>query len=272
MLKLRYPASCRVCSARLRAGTRAQWDPVTRSVTCVSCATADAPEAIEMDPPAVALELDRGLPGASAQREAQRRRRRREGRTRDRHPRVGGLLLAVRGTPAHETAFIRGGAGEMSVARSLQRRTAKGPAVILHDRRMPYGRGNIDHLAVTATGVYVIDAKNIAGDVRVSRPPLGYAKLLIKGRDRTKLVDGLDRQVAAVRQALADLAYADVCVFSSLCFTSKANLPVLGRTEIRGHQLRHPRAVARKLNRTGPLDDAAIDSLARALAAAFPPA
>jgi len=56
------------------------------------------------------------------------------------------------------------------------------------------GHGNIDHLAITATGVFVIDAKNIKGKVRVAKPLFGAAKLRITGRDRTKLIDGLDRQ------------------------------------------------------------------------------
>jgi hypothetical protein len=35
--------------------------------------------------------------------------------------------------------------------------------VLLHDRRIPGTRANIDHLAVTPTGVYVIDTKKYQG-------------------------------------------------------------------------------------------------------------
>jgi hypothetical protein len=71
----------------------------------------------------------------------------------------------------------------------------------LHNRRMPRGRGDIDHIAVTPSGVFVIDTKDWGGTVRVASPLLGTPQLLVGGRDRTKLVDGLDRQVAAVRAA-----------------------------------------------------------------------
>ena len=125
---------------------------------------------------------------------------------------IGGLLLALRRAPQHESAFHSGQVGEESVARSLERRTAKGRAIVMHDRRMPHGRGNIDHLAVAPTGVYVIDAKSIGGKVRVTKPVFGDAKLMINGRNRSRLVDGLDRQVAAVRGALADLGRTDVPV------------------------------------------------------------
>ncbi len=214
---------------------------------------------------------ERGRAGASAEREHQRRKRNREAHTRRLHPHAGRLLLAVKPPPQHETAFLRGGLGEESVARSLQRKTANGQAIILHDRRMPLGRGNIDHLAVAPAGVFVIDTKDINGKVRVARPRSDRAKLLVNGRNRSKLVHGLDRQVEAVRQALLDLGHDDVMVHSAFCFT-KADLPFFGSTQIGGHNLHHRRALARKLNGSGPLTPQAIRTLARKLASAFPPA
>ena len=181
------------------------------------------------------------------------------------------MLLAICRPPRHESAFLDGALGEESVARSLERRTAKRGAIILHDRRMPRGRGNIDHLAIAPTGVYVIDAKNLNGRVRVTRPLFGAAKLIVNRSDRTRLVDGLDRQVAAVRHALMHLGGADVPTHGVLCFTAKADLPMIGRSKIRGHHLHHRWALARKLNRRGPLAQETIDRLARGLAAAFPP-
>jgi nuclease-like protein len=216
-------------------------------------------------------ELDRGTPGASAAREHERRRRNREARIRRRHPLIGGLLLAIGGAPAHETAWATGGSGEQAVARGLERRVASGPAILLHDRRMPGRCGNIDHLAIAPRAVFVIDTKAIRGRVRVSRPLFGRAKLLVRGRDRTQLVNALDRQVAAVRNALARSGRGDVPVQGAFCFT-KAELPLFGSSEIRGHRLCSERSLARRLNAKGTLGDEAIDALARSLASAFPPA
>ncbi len=130
------------------------------------------------------------------------------------------------------------------MAASLERGTKEGPAIVLHDRRMPGGHGNIDHLVITPTGVFVVDAKDIEGKVRVENPLFGAARLMISGRNRTKLVDGLDRQVAAVRHALAGNGHADVSVQGVLCFT-KADLPLLGTLKMRGHLLIHRRAFIR---------------------------
>ena len=82
----------------------------------------------------------------------------------------------------------------------LDERTAHGPGIVLHDRRMPRGRGNVDHIAIAPTGVYVIDAKAWQGKVAAPTPLFGRQKLLIDGRDCTALIDGLDRQVAVVRR------------------------------------------------------------------------
>jgi hypothetical protein len=219
---------------------------------------------------APADELDRGHAGASAQREHLRRKRNREARIRRRHPLIGGVLLAVGGAPQHEAAFQSGQVGEELVARSLERGTANGRAIILHDRQMPHGRGNIDHLAVAPSGVYVIDAKNISGRVSISRPLFGQAKLKVNRRNRRGLVDGLDRQVSAVRRSLAAMDHADVPVHGVFCFT-KAELPLFG-AQIRGHRLHHRRKVIKRLNQNGPLTDESIAEIARGLAAAFGPA
>ena len=270
MLKLRWPAACRTCGCELPAGTLAEWDGGERTVRCVTCRNA-TPQPTRELPAGGSAELDRGRPGASVAREYRRRRRNREARTRAAHPLIGGLLLTLGGTPQHEAAFHQGELGERAVAAALEQRAAHGPAVVLHDRRMPRGRGNIDHLAVAPAGVFVIDAKNIHGKVRVVTPLFGGQQLMISGRDRTKLIDGLDRQVYAVRGALASSGHVDVPVQGVLCFTS-TDLPLLGTLRMRGHLLLHRRALGKRLSASGPLDQPAIETLARTLASALPPA
>jgi hypothetical protein len=185
------------------------------------------------------------------------------------HPHIGRLLLAIGSAPQHERAWEIGSRGEEQVGRSLDRRTAKGPAIVLHDRRMPASYANIDHLGVAPRGVFVIDAKAIKGKVRIARPLFGKPRLMIAGRNRTKLIDGLDRQVGAVRRALARHGHDEVPVLGILCFT-KADLPLLGAAKFRGHHLHHCRATARELNRSGPLAPEAIAVIATELEASLP--
>jgi len=271
MLKLRWPARCRVCGRSLDAGTRAAWDTVGRLVTCTDClarasgaASFDRAQALPDTP-------DRGRPGASAGRAYRRRRSNREARVRRSHPYIGKLLLAFDGSPQHERAFEQGRLGEETVARALERRLADGPAVLLHDRQMPGGYGNIDHLAVAPRGVYVIDAKAIKGKVRVRPGAPGSSRLQVNGRTRNKLVLGLARQVDAVRRELADHGHRDVPLTGVLCFT-EADFPLFGRMQVDGYLLRHRRALAKELTSSGPLTAQAIDSLARTLSERFPSA
>lgn len=112
-----------------------------------------------------------GVAGGSARREHARRRASREQRVRERHPVIGGALLALVGEPEHERSWLRGAEGEERAARELERRVA-GKVVLLHDRRLS-GRANIDHLAIAPSGVWVIDTKRYRGRVEVKRPLLG---------------------------------------------------------------------------------------------------
>src|SRR5690606_6583876 len=75
---------------------------------------------------------------------------------------------------------------------------------------------NIDHLVVSPAGVHVIDAKRYRGRVerrkRLFEPPALY----VAGRNRTKLVNGVQRQIDAVRAALPSAE--QVAVSGYLCF------------------------------------------------------
>lgn len=93
-----------------------------------------------------------------------------------------------------------GGVGEEKLAAALNRRA--GPELrVLHDGRIPGSRANIDHLAVTPTGVYVIDAKRYHGapGVRFSKPfGRGEKQLWVDGRKCTRLVNGVRGQMTRV--------------------------------------------------------------------------
>jgi hypothetical protein len=117
---------------------------------------------------------------------------------------------------------------------------------------------NIDHIAVAPSGVYVIDCKRYKGKIEVATPLFEKPKLKINGRDRTKLIDGLEKQVAHVKAALADLA-EDVPVHGCLCFVAPegfladVRLPVLRTLKINGYPLYYPKRLAKRLNRDGPI-------------------
>jgi hypothetical protein len=208
-----------------------------------------------------------GTPGASARREHARRKAQREARARAKHPRFGGLILGLQRSPAHEDAWLTGAEGEEIVARRLEKRVADG-VVLLHDRRLPGSLGNVDHIAVARSGVWVIDTKRYTGRVAVKRPLFGDAKLMIAGRDRTNLIAGLARQVEMIRGMLAEL-HMEVPVRGALCFVD-AELPLFRTLTIEGYLVTRPRRLARRINEKGKLVWPELPGLASALAARLP--
>lgn len=269
-LKLGRPGVCVACGVELLAGTAAWWESDERTVTCLTCHAMPAPMPPVPELPELEV-FDRGEAGASLAREYDRRKAGRERRVREAHPRIGEFLLKWQDAPQHEAAFRQGQLAEESVAESLERRTADGPVILLHNRRMPKGRGDLDHIAIAPTGVFVIDTKDWGGTVRVESPLFGTPRLLVGGRDRTKLVDGLDRQVAAVRAALEALGRSEITIQGVFCLT-RADKPLFGTARFRGHALLYRKALAKRLNAAGDLGADTINSLAHELAHAFPAA
>ncbi|MEO6414384.1 MAG: nuclease-related domain-containing protein [Pedococcus sp.] len=140
----------------------------------------------------------------------------------------------------------------------------------MHDRRIPRSKANIDHIAVTTSGVYVIDAKKYRGRPHLKieggslRPRV--ERLLVGSRDCTKLVDGVLKQVDVIRTALSD----DVPVRGVLCFV-EAEWPLIGGSfTTRDVQALWPKKLYPQLHLEGALSAEAIDHIHRRLAKALP--
>ena len=213
--------------------------------------------------------FDGGTAGASARREYARRKSNREQRTRAKHSRLGGLLIALQAEPREERVWASGASGEEHVAERLAERLAPG-ILLLHDRRVPSSRANIDHIAVAPSGVWVIDTKRYQGKVEVRRPLFQAARLTIAGRDKSKLVDGLARQVELVRAALGEAA-ATVPVHGALCFVD-AELPMFGTLTFNGYPLLYVKPLAKRINKAGAVRREQIGAITAELARRLPPA
>ena len=194
---------------------------------------------------------------------------------RARFPRLGGVILALTDEPASTRVWAQGAAGEEAVAETLDALSPE-HLLALHDRRMRDQRGrptrgNIDHIAVAASGVWVIDAKTHQGRLEVRRSGGVFRprkeRLFIKGRDQTSLVVGLGKQVDVVSAELARLGISTP-VRGALCFVgtelpwlseSIGEVPLVGR-----------RRLAKLLKSEGPLSTEDRRRLALLLDKTFP--
>ncbi len=238
------------------------YNQTQKSVQCVSCPTGDSPDASTFDP---------GVAGASARREYERRVASRESRVRDRFGRrLGGVILALSDDPQSTRAWARGSEGEQELAKALA--DVEGIRV-LHDRRVPGTRGNIDHIVVAPGGVFVVDAKRYEGTIRV-RDVGGLFKrderLYVGRRDCSGLAENMTWQVEAVEQALASVQPTPP-VTPVLCFV-RGEWPLLFPPDsYRGVRLEGTGSITKLLLRDQLLNDQAIGRVVNVLSRNFPP-
>lgn len=263
VIRLRYPGVCVKCATAVPAGVEAWWEPQRQTVTCLSCASGQP-----ADPFAVP-QISSSSPGASARREYERRSTRRQMQVRKDHPMLGGLILAATAEPSSTTAWSKGAHGERRLGVMLDSL----PNVwVLHDRRIPRSRANTDHLVVAASGVWVIDAKRYKGRIERRQAEFmgtGASQLFVGGRNRSKLIDGVQRQVGAVRQVLGD---SELSINGVLCFIEGEWSLLAQAFAVEGVAVHHPQSLRRALRSDGPLDRSARGELAGLLDAKFQPA
>jgi hypothetical protein len=272
LIRLRYAAKCGSCNAELPRGASAAWDKEHKTATCTTCLDSSATSALEP-----LAEVDRGIAGGSAQREFERRRNRREETIRQRHKRLGGVILALSSDPQSTTAWSTGARGEETMGRMLDALRAEGIAV-LHDRRIPGTRANIDHIIISRAGVFVVDTKNYHG--RVEQRDVGPwfrtdLRLYVNGRDKTKLVKGMDPQLAAVRAVLSEhKKWRHVPVVAAVLFMSWENWSLLTFRPLRfgDTYVLWGKALGKLLRGDEKIASNAVAELERLVAAALPTA
>ena len=264
LLRLRYPANCARCGKEVPRGTQAHWNREEKTATCLAC--------LELEP-VEQIRVDRGEAGRSAAREWKRRHERQESQIRSRHKHLGGVILALSDDPQSTSAWAHGANGERALGKLLDPLRTDGIGV-LHDRRIPGSRANIDHLVIAPYGVFVIDAKNYKG--RVERRERGGwlstdYRLYVGGRDRTALIDAMHKQAVAVRAALG-VSPEQIPIIQTICFVA-ADWSLFARPiQFDAVQVLWPRALDKQLHLHGPLSRAQIKDVERQLALALPAA
>ncbi len=220
-----------------------------------------------------AAPFDRGTPGRSAEAEYRRRRARDARRRQERFGPFAWLAEALGGERQSTRAWSTGADGERRTGAELERVLGE-RGVVLHDRRMPRSRANIDHLAVAPSGIWVIDAKEYRG--RVERRNVGGrfktdVRLYVGRRDRADALDGVRRQEDAVSQALGSALGAGVPpLHCAICLVG-AQWPWFARPFcLDGVWIAWPRRLGGMLLEPAVLDAERIQRFAEVLARRFP--
>jgi hypothetical protein len=150
-------------------------------------------------------------------------------------------------------AWATGAEGERIVAGILDP-LVRTDLRVIHDRQIPHFGGNIDHIVVGPSGVFVIDAKNYTDAKIITRRREDEMRLYVNGRDRTPLVEQLLQQTKAVRGALLKVpSGASVPIFPVLCFVGQTRAP-WPSFEILGALVGSAAMLAEYVQRPGPCD------------------
>ncbi|MEI2671103.1 MAG: nuclease-related domain-containing protein [Marmoricola sp.] len=99
--------------------------------------------------PIEAVPDDAGTAGSSARREYERRKAKDEERLRQKWGKLGGIAVALSDEKQSTKAWATGAVGEERLGARLDSLVSESIAV-LHDRRIPGSKANIDHIAITA--------------------------------------------------------------------------------------------------------------------------
>lgn len=243
-------------------GADAVWDPATKQATCLAC----APNGTEPTP---------STAGGSAAAEGERRKEKGVADVRRRygdHAAVVAEEMAGRDTAA---TWGKGSEGERRLAAFVAREV--GDAVIpLHDRLIPGTRGNIDHIFIASTGVWVVDAKAYAG--KAEKREVGPVwrrenQVYIAGRNRSDRAKGVEKQVAAVIAALrADPTLKGIDVHAALCFVESEWGLLDFPFQIGNVWVLYPGALRKRLKKTGAVSREVMERIARRLDLSLPSA
>jgi len=261
---VKYDGICSRCGTALLRGTVAVWVRSTRSMHCVECPVG-AP--VEVAPP-----IEVGTAGRSAREEHDRRATKREAEIKGRWgDRVGGWVLKLNAEPQSTRAWAIGAWGEEKLAEAL---AGIDGLQVLHDRRVPGTRGNIDHIVIAPAGVFVVDAKAYDGLIEIRNYGWFFRpdwRLTVGRRDKSKLATNMGWQVEAVRAALEAGGIDPLPpVTPVLCFVDGRWPWFRPPNEFEGVRLESELSIGDLFTASDVLDAAAVDRVTRALAVALP--
>jgi hypothetical protein len=159
-----------------------------------------------------------------------------------------------------------------AVCNLLDAAAAKG-VLSLHNRRVPGRRGRIEHLAVGAGGVYVVDAlhfKNASIEVRPADDSDAGDDLVVGGRVLTPAVRAVAQRVEVLRLILVAAGLPDVPVTGALCFVDGLLPLTVADLRVGGMHVLRPSALTALVAGPGPLTSRDRETLREFLAIRLP--
>lgn len=123
-----------------------------------------------------------------------------------------GFAVALLRLPFESLVWAKGAEGERRAAAYVEPLLDAG-FIVLNNRRIPGGRGDIDHIVIGPTGIFPIETKNWSGRVEIRND-----RLFVGSHDRTWVLEQVYREALAVQLALGEeLTARRVTVVPIIC-------------------------------------------------------
>jgi Nuclease-related domain len=224
--RLRFGGKCIACGAQVAPGESGWHDPVAKRISCVSCGPNE-------------MTRNATTPVATLP--------------------VGGTSALRWSDHGNRLNRRKGAAAEYLIDTCLLRDLRAGE-VILSDRRVPGGKGNIDHVVIARSGVWIIDSKHLKG--RIEYRGIGgffdaNERLLIGGKDCTYLTDDMYSQVIPIANLLGDrsIPIRPALVFVNGDWESAMRILMKKPYVHNGVTIAWPKTLISSIGKDGPLSD-----------------
>jgi hypothetical protein len=174
-----------------------------------------------------------------------------------------------------DATWGKGGGGESRLATYVAKKV--GDAVIpLHDRLIPGTRGNIDHIFIASTGIWVVDAKSYKGKLEKRETGSVFRRtnqVYVGRRNRSNLANGVNKQVAAVLAALKpDPSLKGAEINAALCFLDSEWALLESSFQIGSVWVLRVGSLRKRLKKKGALSRETMERIAWRLDLSLPPA
>jgi hypothetical protein len=244
-IRLKFRGVCVSCDSELSPGDGGWHDAETKLIVCAQCGPESNQDATQ--------QLQRPVAP------------------------VGGYSALRRSHGNGDRNWRKGAIGEFRLDAYLHRELTSGE-IILSDRSIPGGRGNVDHVVIAPSGIWVIDAKLWSGTINLTRSGRGLNEsrhLLVKEEDRTSVVEKIYDCVIPIAQLVDDrtIRVHPAVVFVDGQWSNRLFLRVvLNRPEVlNGVWIMWPKALLSKIKEPGPLSSEQVSAIGHHLDAALAP-
>ena len=202
-------STCEICSNDFPIGTQIYWSKARSVIRCLEDLNATGPKKVD------------GTPGVAARTKFKNKNKKRQEVITQKYGKfLGSVINFLQEDSDEKSNWEKGFEGEEQIGEILNELSQLDEFFVLHDRKIPNSRANIDHIVISNRGVFIIDTKNYSGSISVyekSNTQKSKEILYIGRVNQNRLIEGVKNQKLRVEKVLHESNFK-IPVFGMLAF------------------------------------------------------